>query len=288
MSERRAICPLACLAFAAAGLWALVGSLAYAQVNSGATDPVRIPLASSLDTTFAADAGGGPEPKPRMEIYGFAMLDMGYDFKQVNPDWFDVLRPTKLPSFSERVRRERQLLGERAADPLRRSRAICRRSWGEVKTDFEFELFGVRRGRGADDHPPAPGLGRARLPSAPGRRSVFMDRDVFPNSVEYWGPTGMVFFRNVQLRWTPMQGDNELAIALERPGASGDQGRFCRPHRAAEHPGALPAPDFTAHFKRCGDWGHVQLAGIVRYIGWTDTLQDQFNLRATPSAGAST
>ena len=25
-----------------------------------------------------------------------------------------------------------------------------------------------------------------------------MDPDVFPNSLEYWGPTGMVFFRNVQ------------------------------------------------------------------------------------------
>ena len=36
-----------------------------------------------------------------MQIYGFAMVDAIYDFKQVNPDWFDVERPTKLPSFSE-------------------------------------------------------------------------------------------------------------------------------------------------------------------------------------------
>jgi len=26
---------------------------------------------------------------------------------------------------------------------------------------------------------------------------------VFPNSIEYWGPNGMVFFRNVQFRWMP-------------------------------------------------------------------------------------
>ena len=32
-----------------------------------------------------------------------------------------------------------------------------------------------------------------------------MDPDVFPNSVEYWGPNGMVFFRNVQVRWMPWQ-----------------------------------------------------------------------------------
>ena len=27
------------------------------------------------------------------------MLDAGYQFKQNDPDWFDVVRPTKLPSF---------------------------------------------------------------------------------------------------------------------------------------------------------------------------------------------
>ena len=32
-----------------------------------------------------------------------------------------------------------------------------------------------------------------------------MDIDVFPNSVEYWGPNGMVFFRNVQVRYMPIR-----------------------------------------------------------------------------------
>ena len=43
-------------------------------------------------------------PKPQdskgestFEVYGFAMLDAGYQFKQNDPDWFDVVRPTKLP-----------------------------------------------------------------------------------------------------------------------------------------------------------------------------------------------
>ena len=51
-----------------------------------------------------------------------------------------------------------------------------------------------------------------------------MDIDVFPNTIEYWGPTGMVFFRNVQVRWMPIQGDSRLTIAVERPGASADAG----------------------------------------------------------------
>jgi hypothetical protein len=27
------------------------------------------------------------------------MLDSGYDFGQINPNWFDTERPTQLPSF---------------------------------------------------------------------------------------------------------------------------------------------------------------------------------------------
>src|SRR5262249_4506401 len=37
-------------------------------------------------------------PKPYLDIYGFAQADVGYDFKVVDPDWFDVVRPTKFPS----------------------------------------------------------------------------------------------------------------------------------------------------------------------------------------------
>src|SRR6267154_4554605 len=35
-----------------------------------------------------------------VSIYGFAMLDSGYDFGQIDPNWYDVVRPTKLPSFT--------------------------------------------------------------------------------------------------------------------------------------------------------------------------------------------
>ena len=41
-----------------------------------------------------------PEKRPSMDLYGFAMLDSGYDFGQNDPAWFDVMRPTKLPAFA--------------------------------------------------------------------------------------------------------------------------------------------------------------------------------------------
>jgi hypothetical protein len=44
-----------------------------------------------------------------------------------------------------------------------------------------------------------------------------MDIDVFPNSLEYWGPAGMVFFRTAQIRWMPIRSDSEpLIFVLER------------------------------------------------------------------------
>ena len=41
------------------------------------------------------------EGNTKVDLYGFVMVDMGYDVDQVNPDWYDVLRPTKLPAFTD-------------------------------------------------------------------------------------------------------------------------------------------------------------------------------------------
>src|SRR5262245_44483088 len=45
-----------------------------------------------------ARAQEGDQSGPRFEVYGFAMTDVGYNFGTIDPDWFDVVRPTKLPS----------------------------------------------------------------------------------------------------------------------------------------------------------------------------------------------
>src|SRR3982751_5579726 len=37
--------------------------------------------------------------KKVMDIYGFIMMDAGYNLDQIHPDWYDVVRPTKLPAY---------------------------------------------------------------------------------------------------------------------------------------------------------------------------------------------
>ena len=53
-----------------------------------------------LAAVVAAPARAQDESGKRLDVYGFAMLDMGYETGRSDPDWFDVLRPTKLPSWN--------------------------------------------------------------------------------------------------------------------------------------------------------------------------------------------
>ena len=247
----------------------LAGVLALGAVEAAAEE------AAAEEEQGEEQEGGGP--RPTVEVYGFAMLDMGYQFNQNDPDWFDVLRPTKLPAFEDQfgedghwfsgVRQSR--LGVKANFPT---------SLGEVKTTFEFELFGTGVDAGQTTFRLRHAYGELGQFGAGQTWSPFMDIDVFPNSVEYWGPNGMVFFRNVQLRWMPIQGDSRLTFALERPGASGDAGDFADRIEIANLRGRFPYPDLSAEYRHATAWGYIETAGIVRYMKWDDTLEDDFDL----------
>jgi hypothetical protein len=205
----------------------------------------------------------------RVDLYGFAMLDMGYQANQNDPDWFDVVRPTKLPAFENQFGEDGRWFAG-----VRQSR-LGVKSWtptdmGELKTIFEFELYGVGVDAGQTTFRLRHAWGELGDWGAGQTWSPFMDPDVFPNSIEYWGPNGMVFFRNVQLRWTPIQNENIFMVALERPGASGDQGVYADRIELTDVQARFPAPDLSAQFRMNRDWGHLQFAGIVRWIEWDD------------------
>jgi hypothetical protein len=215
--------------------------------------------------------------KPSAEIYGFAMLDIGHDFKQINPNWFDTMRVTRLPSVEDEFGRDHNTFAG-----VRQSRLGFRTSvptdLGELKTTFEFELFGTGVDEGQTTFRLRHAYGELGAFGAGQTWSPFMDPDVFPNSLEYWGPTGMVFFRNVQVRWMPMKGDKSLTLALERPGASGDAGVYAARVELQNIRPRFPLPDFTGAYKWTQKWGYVRAAGALRWIKWDDVLADQFDL----------
>ena len=217
-------------------------------------------------------AASGREADRRIDIYGFAMLDMGYDFEPERPG----------------------LVRRHAADQAPRSRTssartatstrACARAGSASKGYIPTDSARSRRTSSSSCSAPASTPDRRRSAcGTPGASwaqfgagqtwSPFMDPDVFPNSVEYWGPNGMVVLpQRPGALDADAGGTTRSSIALERPGASADQGGLRRSHRARRTSAArFPLPDLSAHYRDDGDWGHVQVAGILRYIEWDDT-----------------
>jgi hypothetical protein len=222
------------------------------------------PTAEAAARPAAAREGG-----PKFEVYGFAQVDYIQDFNRVNPAWEDTLRPSKIPTLTGAFGSNDQ-----ASTSVKQSRFGAQASTELMGlpfyAKFEFDLFGV----GADE-----GKTTFRLRHAYGSwgpllagqtNTVFMDGDIFPNVIDYWGPTGMVFIRNAQIRYTYKTGRNELAVAIEKPNSDIDPGniRLIDPEIASAIQNDETLPDLTAHWRYDGDWGHVQLAGVVRRVGF--------------------
>jgi hypothetical protein len=233
---------------------------------------------AATGTAAGASAQAQPPAKTTFEIYGFAMLDIGHDFKQINPNWFDTMRVTRLPSFEDQFGRDHNTfagvrqsrLGFRSATPT---------DLGELTTIFEFELFGTGVDEGQTTFRLRHAWGELGALGAGQYWSPFSDTDVYPNSLEYWGPTGIPWFRNVQLRYTPVRTDtSNLMFALARPGASGDQGVYSDRIELDGIRARFPLPDFAAAYKYTGTWGYIRTAGMLRRINWDDTIDDAFDL----------
>ena len=230
-------------------------------------------LLGTVPVALSAQSGS----QSTINVYGFAMLDAGYNADQIDPNWYDVIRTTKLPSFKNQfapdgntyfsVRQSR--LGVKATIPT---------ALGDLKTTFEFEMFGTGVDAGQTTFRLRHAYGELGKFGAGQTWSPFMDIDVFPNSLEYWGPAGMVFFRNIQVRYMPIQGDTRLTIALERPGASADQGVYAGRIELQDVKPKFPLPDLSAEYRLGRKWGYVELAGMLRRIEWEDQGTDAFNL----------
>jgi len=221
-----------------------------------------------LTRAVAQDEDG--KRKAGLDFYGFVMVDAIFDHTGIKGDWLGAARPTQLPAFEDEFGQPGQFyfgvkqtrFGLKAHAPTK---------LGEAQAVLDFDFFGT----GVDAGQTTLRLRHAYIELGQflmgQTESPFMDLDIFPNELDYWGPNGMVFFRNVQFRWTPVQGDNVLEFALERPGASGDQGSYADRIELTDVVARFPVPDFSAAFKWGGhDWGYLRLAGMLRYINWDD------------------
>lgn len=226
------------------------------------------PVAAPPSSLAGASSSGG-ESSGSFEIYGFAQVDYIQDFKRVDPAWDATLRPSKIPTvdgiFGDdgqgiiSVRQSR--FGVRATQPV---------GGRDLFVRFEFDLFGVGGDAGQTTFRLRHAYGEWGPILAGQTNSLFMDGDTFPNTIDYWGPNGMVFLRNPQIRYTYKTGANQFAIAIEQPSNDIDPGnvRLIDSDIAGSLQGDEELPDLTAQWRYTGDWGHVQAAGILRRVGF--------------------
>lgn len=228
-----------------------------------------VALAASAVAAEAAE-------EKKWEVYGFAQADYVQDFKRVNPAWDDTLRPSKIPTQDGQFGSDGQAIisvrqsrfGVKGALPVNEHL---------INTKFEFDMFGV----GPDE-----GQTTIRLRHAYGEygkwlagqtHSLFMDIDMFPNIIDYWGPNGMVFLRNPQIRYTFFKGPEEFAVGIEKPSNDIDPGKL----RTIEPLGNNISndeklPDVSAYYKVTRNWGYLRVGGLLRSIGF-ETLNTPSN-----------
>lgn len=233
-------------------------------------DPVQTEVAVKAEqaSTQAAEDTGS---ESSFELYGFVQADFIYDFKRVDPDWKESLRPSYIPTRGNPFGDDGEMITS-----VKQTRFGVKSSvptaLGDLNTLFEFELYGTGADAGQTTFRLRHAWGELGNVGAGQTWSLFMDENVFPNSIEYWGPPGMVFYRNMQLRYTFPLGDNgsRLAFALENEGTSTDPGEYrnLAPDFADNIQSRNEYPDLTAQWRVFNDYGQFQVAGIVRRLGY--------------------
>ena len=210
------------------------------------------------------------EKKNTFELYGTINTDIGYDFNSIHPDWFDMMRPTKLPSYKNEFGPAGNVFFS-----VRQIKLGVKTSTftalGELKTHLDFDFIGFGKDAGQTTLHLINAYAQLGRIGAGQTASAFMDLDVFPETLDYWGPLARVFYFNVQLRYVPIEkADQRLIIALERPGGKADGGDYANSIEIQNIKPVFKVPNLTAHYRRTGEWGHIQLAGIAKSIKWQD------------------
>lgn len=203
-----------------------------------------------------------PNTQTRIQIGGYAKLDVIYDVNEIGNRF--AFQTTSIPTTSD--------TGGRTTIHARQSRFFLEtqtptEALGDIKTYIETDFFGSGNTL------------RLRHAYAETKRLLvgqtwtsFMDIAAHPRTLDFEGPPGMAFRRQAQVRYKiPFSKQLLFALSLENPdSAVGFPGGGANLNRS---------PDFVAHSIFKSQRGHMQMAALVRDIG--------FRADAGPTAGLS-
>ena len=228
-----------------------------------------------------------PPGKMSASIYGYVQTDAIYDFKRVAPDWEDTLRVTTISTTSGAYGQDGKSLFS-----VRSSLIGIQGGYGEdITYKLEWDLFGEGSEQGEtvlhlrNAWATYKNFGMGEI------ASNFMDPDVVPDLLDYWGPTGLIAYRNQQARYTVPLGDNEFSISIENPNTALTVGEG-RSVQNCGVPNPSPqclsvesrgeqlftpyndVPDFGVRYRQNGSFGHFQVAGLARKLGYQRKSDD--------------
>ncbi len=106
--------------------------------------------------------------------------------------------------------------------------------------------------------------------------SNFMDSNIWPNLVDYWGPNAYVWTRQVQLRFTKQLNDaNTIAFSVEQPGSD-----VTLPTDSVNWEVRNLYPDVTGSYTYSWNDGnsHLRLSGLLHPINYRTAANDAVNV----------
>lgn len=268
----------------AVGKSTFTAALALTAAVQASAQPAGAPAASPpvVAPEVAAEKGAMAPEKARVELSGKVHLDFIQDFKRLDPSFNATLRPSKIPV---------RCPGDAGCGPDGESIFSVRQTSlafkgfvpttaGELRTELSFDLFASGGGNT-----------QARVLNAWAELgqfasgqyySLFMNIDTFPNTIDYWGPNGMIFLRNPQIRWTPVsRNGTTVAFSIESPNSAIDTGKVSVADPALNIRGRTKLPDLIGKLGQSGDWGQVTVAGILRSIGYETTNTPDYSPSGT-------
>jgi DcaP outer membrane protein len=231
-----------------------------------------------------ADLLPGNFKNTKYEWYGFVRLDGIYDFNPIGSTDDFVTSSIPIPQGKGRnfvLTPRYTRLGFDTLTPLEEH------DW-QVKTRIEMDFFNGNTSGVFGSFPLR--LRFAWIDVGPflvgQAASLFMDYDVFPNVLDYEGPPGMVLMRQPIIAYRYNIADNlRLSVGVEHPYSDiqwfEDGGFVVNPNTGIITTAGVPKniqglPDFTANLRYTFDYGHLQVAGILRKLEFQTAAEENF------------
>ncbi|WP_226390382.1 DcaP family trimeric outer membrane transporter [Penaeicola halotolerans] len=214
-------------------------------------------------------------PPIEVEFTGMFWLTTTYNFQSSDPNWSEMLRPSKLLNDQGRPFADdgQFTIGIRPSRFGFNTRQETKK--GDLVTRFAFDLVGGGSNIGQTFFRVHSAYLEWNRWAFGQRNSVFMDGSVNPTTVDFFGPSGLVLLRNIQVSYQVVDRQaTQVMVGLENPSATSDlspfRGDFEYADKLSDIVFTNKLPAATIHYRRSFAKGHFQLGWVTKYISWFD------------------